>query len=116
MLKRPHAMLRTAKMYLLEQPSSGLSYWIDPIRLQKSREFRSGELRRIRRIIEEKQDDIYSGPHCQDHFSRKIRQRLSSPVMDFRWCLIGQRLVWSLVVIIVEIGVESLGQLRYGLV
>ena len=60
--------------------------------------------------------DVYSGPHCQDHFSRKIRQRLSSPVMDFRWCLIGQRLVWSLVGIIVEIGVESLGQLRYGLV
>jgi hypothetical protein len=42
----------------VERDDSIAKFWIEPIRLQKSRGFRSPELRRIRRIIEEKQADI----------------------------------------------------------
>ena len=42
----------------VERDDSIAKFWIEPIRLQRSRGFRSADLRRIRRIIEDKQDDI----------------------------------------------------------
>ena len=42
----------------VERDNSTAKFWLEPIRLQKSRGFRSAELRRIRRIIVEKQDHI----------------------------------------------------------
>lgn len=42
----------------VERDDSIAKFWIEPIRLQRSSGFRSTDLRRIRRIIEEKQDDI----------------------------------------------------------
>ena len=42
----------------VERDDSIAKFWIEPIRLQKSRGFRSQELKRIRRIIEEKQANI----------------------------------------------------------
>ena len=42
----------------VERDDSIAKFWIEPIRLQRSRGFRSVDLRRIRRIIEDKQDDI----------------------------------------------------------
>lgn len=42
----------------VERDDSIAKFWIEPIRLQRSSGFRSADLRRIRRIIEEKQDDI----------------------------------------------------------
>ena len=41
-----------------ERDDSIAKFWIEPIRLQRSSGFRSADLRRIRRIIEKKQDDI----------------------------------------------------------
>ena len=42
----------------VERDDSIAKFWIEPIRLQRSSGFRSADLRRIRKIIEEKQDDI----------------------------------------------------------
>jgi hypothetical protein len=42
----------------VERDDSTAKFWIEPVRLQKSRGFRGAELRRIRRIVEEKQTDI----------------------------------------------------------
>ena len=42
----------------VERDDSIAKFWIEPIRLQRSSGFRSVDLRRIRRIIEDKQDDI----------------------------------------------------------
>ncbi len=42
----------------VERDDSIAKFWIEPIRLQRSSGFRSTDLRRIRRIIGEKQDDI----------------------------------------------------------
>jgi len=42
----------------LERDDSIAKFWIETIRLQRSSGFRSADLKRIRRIIEEKQDDI----------------------------------------------------------
>ena len=39
----------------VERDNFTAKFWIEPIRLQKSRGFRSSELSRIRKIIEEKQ-------------------------------------------------------------
>ena len=42
----------------VERDDSIAKFWIEPIRLQRSSGFRSVDLRRIRKIIEEKQNDI----------------------------------------------------------
>ena len=42
----------------VERDDSIAKFWIEPIRLQRSSGFRSADLRRIRRLIEDKQDDI----------------------------------------------------------
>ena len=42
----------------VERDDSIAKFWIDPVRLQKSKGFRGTELRRIRKIIEDKQNDI----------------------------------------------------------
>ena len=42
----------------VERDDSIAKFWIEPIRLQRSSGFRSADLRRIRKIIEEKQNDI----------------------------------------------------------
>lgn len=42
----------------VERDDSIAKFWIEPIRLQRSSGFRSADLRRIRKIIEEKQYDI----------------------------------------------------------
>jgi len=39
----------------VERDDSTAKFWIEPVRLQKSRGFRSSELTRIRKIIEENQ-------------------------------------------------------------
>jgi hypothetical protein len=42
----------------VERDDSTAKFWMEPIRFHKSRGFRGAELRRIRRIIERKQNEI----------------------------------------------------------